>query len=793
MAFQLQLSHSILSCLKRSVVKNNRQPLRGLGILRQLMHHDRQLSTLRVPFLRPTRTTISVREYRCIVNSLLTESQKQLSLLGPIMSRMDKRGMAAGYTPDGRKDEDNNKKKPEDDDDKEDSASQLQKALRYFITSYIIISIIALLLPDPNVERFRPISWSEFINQMLSKGEVQQIIVHPEINRVTIHLHEGAVINGWPTPSLVYQLTVPDVSNFEVRLREAEKSIGIRNEEGVPVIYERNDSAWLILFSLIAVGIITLMMSKGKNGSGMKISFKSDLFPMTKAKFTMVDSSLGQGKGVRFNDVAGLKEAKVEIMEFVDYLKKPSRYKELGAKIPKGVLLLGPPGCGKTLLAKAVATEASVPFLAMAGSEFVEMIGGLGAARVRDLFKQARKRSPCIIYIDEIDAIGRARSENIAASMSGGEEEQTLNQLLVEMDGMAGREGIILLASTNRAEVLDKALLRPGRFDRHILIDFPTLKEREEIFAYHLKKIKLEHDPEYYATRMAQLTPGFSGADIANVCNEGALYAAKNKAAFVTRQDLEYSVERVVGGTEKKSRVITPSERKVIAYHESGHALVGWLLKYTDALLKVTIVPRTSAVLGFAMNLPSDQKLYNQEELFDKMCMALGGRVAESLTFNRVSTGAQNDLQKVTEMAYAQVRTYGMDSVVGNLSFPSGEELGGGRRPYSKKLASTIDHRSRLLVARAYKKTEKVLMENKDKLKLLAETLLEKETLNYQDVVDLIGPPLHGAKKTVDLLDFGPNQAAETPTQPPKDPQSTPPASPEKSSTPNSDVQSVSK
>jgi len=698
--------------------------------------------------------------------------------------------MAAGYTPDGRKDEDNSNDKKKKPEDEEDSASQLQKTLRIMITSYVVISIIALLIPDSNSDRFRPISWSEFVNHMLAKGEVQQIIVQPEINRVTIHLYEGAVINGWPAPSLVYQLTIPDVNNFEVKLRNAEKAIGIKNDDGVPVIYERNeDSAWFILLSLIAVGIITLMMSKGKNGSGgVKMSMKaSDLFPMTKARFTMVDPNLGQGKGVMFNDVAGLKEAKVEIMEFVDYLKQPIRYKELGAKIPKGVLLLGPPGCGKTLLAKAVATEASVPFLAMAGSEFVEMIGGLGAARVRDLFKEARSRSPCIIYIDEIDAIGRQRSDAIGASFSGGEEEQTLNQLLVEMDGMAGREGIILLASTNRAEVLDKALLRPGRFDRHILIDYPTLKEREEIFLCHLKKIKLENPIHHYASRMAQLTPGFTGADIANVCNEAALHAAKNKCGYVTGQDLEYAVERVVGGTEKKSRVISPGERKVIAYHESGHALVGWLLKYTDALLKVTIVPRTSAVLGFAMNLPSDQKLYSQEELFEKMCMALGGRVAESLTFNRVSTGAQNDLQKVTEMAYAQVRTYGMDPVVGHLSFPSNEELGGGRRPYSKKLASTIDHRSRLIVAQAYKKTEQILSDNKDKLKLLAETLLEKETLNYQDVVDLIGPPIYGDKKKVEFLDFGPSQAAEIPTQPPKE-GSPPPPSPEKK--PPQDVQS---
>lgn len=438
----------------------------------------------------------------------------------------------------------------------------------------------------------------------------------------------------------------------------------------------------------------------------------------------------------------------------------------LGAKVPRGVLLLGPPGCGKTMLAKAVATESNVPFLAMNGSEFIEMIGGLGAARVRDLFREAKKRSPCIVYIDELDAIGRQRSgSNLPTS---GEEEQTLNQLLVEMDGMGNREGVILLASTNRADILDKALLRPGRFDRHILIDYPTCVERKEIFEHHLKCIKLENVPSFYSNRMAQLTPGFSGADIANVCNESALNAARLGKKSVAGSDLEYAVERVVGGTEKRTQVMSPQERRIIAYHESGHALVGWLLKYTDALLKVTIVPRTTAVLGFAMNLPSDQKLYSREELFDKMCMALGGQVAESLTFNQISTGAQNDLKKVTDMAYAQIRSFGMDQVVGPLSFPSREELGPyTRRPYSKKLSATIDFQARKLIADAYIQTEDVLKRNRDKLKILAETLLERETLNYSDVVKLIGPPPFGEKKMIELLDFGPTQPADTTTKPP--------------------------
>merc|ERR1712142_643463 len=416
----------------------------------------------------------------------------------------------------------------------------------------------------------------------------------------------------------------------------------------------------------------------------------------------------------------------------------------------KGAILFGPPGCGKTMLAKAVANEANVPFLSMNGSEFIEMIGGLGASRVRNLFAEARKRAPSIIYIDEIDAIGKKRNEGQGAGMGNQEGDQTLNQLLVEMDGMGSATNVILLASTNRAEVLDKALLRPGRFDRHISIDLPTLIERKEIFEAHLSTVVLEDDKTTYSQRLSTLTPGFSGADIANVVNEAALHAARELQDKIKKSDLEYAIERVIAGPEKRTSILNPHEKNIVAYHESGHALVGWLLQHTDALLKVTILPRTSQALGFAQYTPNDKKLYSPEELLDTMCMALGGRVAEPLTFNRITTGAQNDLEKVTKMAYAQIREFGFNSTVGHVSF----QLTGGKKPYSKRLANTIDLEAKTLIADAYKRTEQLLSDNKDKLEMLAQLLLKKETLNYQDLEDLLGPPPFGKKHLVNPLDY---------------------------------------
>ncbi|XP_023298532.2 paraplegin [Lucilia cuprina] len=640
-----------------------------------------------------------------------------------------------------------------DNDDK--IKSVLTKTIMWMFTIYMFVAFISLLM-TPRSERpegsTRYVSWNEFVHHMLSTGEVKELIIRPDMEMITIILHDGAIVKGRKVSSTIFHMAVADVSKFEEKLRDVEKRLGIN--DGVPVTYDRqSDVTARILLLLLFFAVLMAVSSRMK---GMKSPLSMDSFSqMGRAKFTLVDPFEG-GRGVLFKDVAGLQEAKQEVKEFVDYLKDPAKYQRLGAKVPKGALLLGPPGCGKTLLAKAVSTEAQVPFLSMNGSEFIEMIGGLGAARVRDLFKEGKKRAPCIIYIDEIDAIGRQRSGNESFNQgSSGESEQTLNQLLVEMDGMASKEGVLMLASTNRADVLDKALLRPGRFDRHILIDLPNLGERKEIFEKHLSSIQLDAEPHTYSQRLARLTPGFSGADIANVCNEAALHAARNSQKKVKTENLEYAVERLVGGTEKRSHALSPVERKVIAYHESGHALVGWLLPNSDVLLKVTIVPRTSLALGFAQYTPSEQQLYSKEELFDKMCMALGGRAAENLIFNSITTGAQNDLEKVTKIAYSQIKKFGMNDKLGPIYIRDAEETGGYDKPFSKALDTMIDHEARNLIATAYQKTEQILKDNRDKLEKLAEALLEKETLNYEEVVNLIGPPpFDVSKRTIEPVEF---------------------------------------
>ncbi|XP_075621717.1 mitochondrial inner membrane m-AAA protease component paraplegin isoform X2 [Balearica regulorum gibbericeps] len=593
------------------------------------------------------------------------------------------------------------------------------------------------------------ISWNYFVNEMLAKGEVQRIEVVPESDIVEIYLHPGGTPHGQVNVTLLYTMRVANIDKFEEKLRAAEDELNIDERERIPVSYKHpgfygNDIISLIV-TLVAVSMLWSIFRLIRVAS--RVGGFNAFNQLKMARFTIVDGK--SGKGIGFKDVAGMHEAKMEVKEFVDYLKSPDRYLQLGAKVPKGALLLGPPGCGKTLLAKAVATEAQVPFLAMAGSEFVEVIGGLGAARVRSLFREAQARAPCIVYIDEIDAVGKKRSTNISG-FANAEEEQTLNQLLVEMDGMGTTDHVIVLASTNRADVLDNALMRPGRLDRHIFIDLPTLQERREIFEQHLKGLKLIQDASFYSQHLAELTPGFSGADIANICNEAALHAAREGHKSIDTFNFEYAVERVIAGTAKRSKILSPEERKVVAFHESGHALVGWLLEHTEAVMKVSIAPRTNAALGFAQILPREQYLFTKEQLLERMCMALGGRVSEAITFNKVTTGAQDDLKKVTKIAYSMVKQYGMVPSIGQLSFPDLESAAGiGRRPFSQGLQQMMDHEAKVLVAQAYRRTEKLLLENRDKLQTLSNALLEKEVINYDDIEALIGPPPYGPKKMI--------------------------------------------
>ena len=495
---------------------------------------------------------------------------------------------------------------------------------------------------------------------------------------------------------------------------------------------------------VIFIGLWILLMRKMGGGAGAG-GGPGGIFNIGKSKATLFDK--GTKVNITFADVAGLDEAKVEVMEIVDFLKSPKKYTNLGGKIPKGALLIGPPGTGKTLLAKAVAGEAQVPFFSLSGSDFVEMFVGVGASRVRDLFKQAREKAPCIIFIDEIDAIGRARGKN--AMMSNDERESTLNQLLVEMDGFGTDVGIIVLAATNRPDVLDTALLRPGRFDRQISIDKPDLVGREAIFKVHLKPIKISKTLDIH--KLAEQTPGFAGADIANVCNEAALIAARKGKEAVDMEDFQDAVDRVIGGLEKKNKIISPDEKKIIAYHEAGHAICGWYLEHAYPLLKVTIVPRGTAALGYAQYTPKEQYLYNTDQLNDQICMTLGGRASEDIFFGKISTGAQNDLQQITRTAYAMVTVYGMNDKIGNISFYDPQQETAFTKPYSDETAKLIDEEVRKLIDVAYERTKGLLTEKRAQVEKLADALLHREVLFQSDVEALIGKRPYEEKKTLDV------------------------------------------
>ena len=549
--------------------------------------------------------------------------------------------------------------------------------------------------------------------------------------------YQDAAPKGLSGARYDYRMVVTDEGTFTDFVQESQENLEIPFEDQVR-IDSRSETdflaialRWIIPIGIFVVFWIFLMrrMGGGAGGPGGQI------FNIGKSKATLFDQN--SKVNITFADVAGLDEAKDEVMEVVDFLKNPKKYTALGGKIPKGVLLVGPPGTGKTLLAKAVAGEAGVPFFTMSGSDFVEMFVGVGASRVRDLFKQAREKAPCIIFIDEIDAIGRARGRG---NIQGGndERENTLNQLLVEMDGFSTDKGVILMAATNRPDVLDPALLRPGRFDRQIGIDRPDLKGREAIFEVHLKNIKID-DNSVDAFTLAEMTPGFAGAEIANICNEAALIAARRNKTSVQLEDFNYALDKVIGGLEKKNKLINPEEKEIIAYHEAGHAICGWFLEHASPLVKVTIVPRGVAALGYAQYLPKEQYITRTEQMLDMMCMTFGGRAAEQVFFGKISTGAQNDLDKVTKQAYDMITIYGMDEEVGQVSF-YGMSRDSYQRPYSDETSTLIDNRVRELLDSQYQRAQDLLREKRAEVELLAKELLDKEVLSSKDLVRLIGP-----------------------------------------------------
>lgn len=604
----------------------------------------------------------------------------------------------------------------------------------YWIYGILAVVFIGLTFFS-NDTTSKETNWGQ-IKQMLADGDVEKVVlVNKELAEFYIKADKKAKYeikeqSGTLTKSPDFIFQIGSIESFENNVVEAQKDlpnpIYINNETRQD--WGKDIFSWVFPI-LLLVGVwffIMRMMSRGGPGGGQ-------IFNIGKSKAQLFDKE--SSVTVNFNDVAGLKEAKVEIMEIVDFLKNPKKYTELGGKIPKGALLVGPPGTGKTLLAKAVAGEAKVPFFSLSGSDFVEMFVGVGASRVRDLFKQAKEKSPCIIFIDEIDAIGRARGKN-AITGANDERENTLNQLLTEMDGFGSNAGVIILAATNRADILDKALLRAGRFDRQIHVELPELEERKAIFEVHTKPLKIDSGVDIIM--LAKQTPGFSGADIANVCNEAALIAARQDKKTIGKQDFFDAIDRIVGGLEKRSKIINKHEKEVIAYHESGHATISWLLEHAHPLVKVTIVPRGKA-LGAAWYVPEERQITTSEQMMDEMCATLGGRAAEKIIFNKISTGALNDLEKVTKQAYTMVAYFGLNNKIGNISYydSTGQQEYQFQKPYSENTAQIIDTEVSKLVEEAYQKALALLETNKDKLAKLAQVLMEKEVI-FRDDLELI-------------------------------------------------------
>jgi cell division protease FtsH len=631
---------------------------------------------------------------------------------------------------------------------------------------YGIVILAFLLIPALlNGGSGKPVTFQEFEANMLRTNDVQKIVAYKsgDLVMADVYIKQQSLSKPYFASNVSKdknffntstnsgpQFTFTDASYESLKKSIADAQKDVPDDQKVSLQFEQGHesllSNWLVqgvIMVILFAGVWIFIMRRMSGGSGGGPG--GQIFNIGKSKATLFDKEAQVT--VTFNDVAGLEEAKQEVMEIVDFLKNPKKYTNLGGKIPKGALLVGSPGTGKTLLAKAVAGEAQVPFFSLSGSDFVEMFVGVGASRVRDLFRQAKDKAPCIIFIDEIDAIGRARGKN---NIVGGndERENTLNQLLVEMDGFGTDSGIIILAATNRPDVLDSALLRPGRFDRQVSIDKPDLIGREQIFKVHLKPIKLSDGVD--AKKLSAQTPGFAGAEIANVCNEAALIAARKNKESVDMTDFQDAIDRVIGGLEKKNKIISPEEKRIVAYHEAGHAIAGWFLEHADPLVKVSIVPRGVAALGYAQYLPKEQFLYTTEQLLDEMSVSMGGRVAEDIVFGKISTGALSDLERITKLAYAMTKIYGMNGNVGNVSFydPQGEYQF--NKPYSDTTAEMIDNEVRKLVDEVYQKTKDLLNLKREGLESIAQKLLEKEVLFQSDLEEILGKRPFDERTTYD-------------------------------------------
>ena len=621
---------------------------------------------------------------------------------------------------------------------------QPRRGFNWFSLVYLILLLgLAYMWSTTGTSDPLKREWIDVKENLLTSGDVEKLVYVRNEHKGEIFLKQDALdkyknLYGGREPKggPHFYFLVSDKFDAETQLDSLVESLPEENR--FKVVVEEHKSYWgpiieWLIFPLMLLAMFFLFMRPMRNMGG---GAGGGIFSVGKSQAKLYEKS--NNVKVTFKDVAGMEEAKLEVKEIVDFLKNPKKYTALGGKIPKGALLVGPPGTGKTLLAKAVAGEADVPFFSMSGSDFVEMFVGVGASRVRDLFRQAKEKAPCIVFIDEIDAVGRARSKN-AGFTSNDERENTLNQLLTEMDGFGSNSGVIILAATNRADILDKALMRAGRFDRQIHVDLPELRERLDIFKVHLRNIKLA--PGFQIDFLAKQTPGFSGADIANVCNEAALIAARKNKDVVEKQDFLDAIDRIVGGLERKSKIITPEEKKTIAHHEAGHATVSWLLPNANPLLKVTIIPRGQS-LGAAWYLPEERQLTTTEQMMDEMAATIGGRVAEEIVNGRISTGALSDLEKLTKQAYAMVTYFGMSDKVGNISFydSTGSRDMALTKPYSEKTAELIDDEVARLVKQAHATAMKVLTENREGFEQLAARLLEREVVFSEDLEEIFGP-----------------------------------------------------